>query len=112
MKNDICTSFVSFKNRSPTLGFWNLPVISFQIILATFQKNLLGANETGKCWRETKVVKVSQNLIFNHFLYMMEQKKSKLKSSWNLLSNYFDAIFQKKTQLGASEIGKFWREKK
>ena len=37
------------KNRPPTLGFWNLPVISFQIILAIFQKKLLGANETEKC---------------------------------------------------------------
>ena len=37
------------KNRPPTLSFWNLPVISFQIILAIFQKKLLGANETGKC---------------------------------------------------------------
>ena len=48
---------------------------------------------------------------------MMEQKNQNidpqprfLKSSWNLLSNYFDAIFFKKNQLGASEIGKFWRE--
>ena len=63
------------KNRPPTLGFWNLPVISFQIILAIFQKKFLGANETGKCWKETKLVKLSKNFYFwIIILYMMQQK--------------------------------------
>ena len=37
------------ENRPPTLGFWNLPVIPFQIMLEIFQKNLLGATETENC---------------------------------------------------------------
>ena len=41
--------FHLFKNRPPTLGFWNLPVISFQNILAILQKNQLDASGTGKC---------------------------------------------------------------
>ena len=36
------------KNRPPNLGFWTLTFTFFQIILATFQKKWLRANETGK----------------------------------------------------------------
>ena len=46
------------KNDPPNLGFWVLAVIYFQIFFAIFQKNRLGASETGKCSRETKVVKI------------------------------------------------------
>ena len=59
----------------PNLDFWTLAVTYFHIILAIFKKkNQLEASESGKCWKQTKVVKISKNIIFKPFFYMMEQK--------------------------------------
>ena len=42
----------------PNLGFRTLVVIYLKSILAIFQKNHLHASETGKIWKQTKVVKL------------------------------------------------------
>ena len=51
----------------PNLGFRTLVVIYLKSILAILKKNHLHAIETGKCWRQTKVVRISKNFIFKPF---------------------------------------------
>ena len=48
----------------PNLGFRTLVVIYFKNILAIFQKNQLHASETGKIWKQTKVVKITKKKYF------------------------------------------------
>ena len=48
----------------PNLGFRTLVVICLKSILAIFQKNHLHASETGKIWKQTKVVKITKKKYF------------------------------------------------
>ena len=57
----------------PNLSFWTLAVIYFQFFFANFQKKQLHASETGKSWKQTKVVKITKKNYFQTFFYMMEQ---------------------------------------
>ena len=51
----------------PNLGFRTLVAIYLKSILAIFQKNHLHASETGKIWKQTKVVKITKKNIFKPF---------------------------------------------
>ena len=56
----------------PNLGFRTLVVIYLKSILAIFQKNHLHASETGKIWKQTKVVKITKKYIFKQFFFLYD----------------------------------------
>ena len=96
--------------RPSNLDFRNLVVIYFKSILANFQKNHLDANKTGKCWKQTTVVRISKNFIFKpFFLYDGAKNRSPNLNYWTLAVTYFQIILAilSKNQLNASETGIF-----
>ena len=104
------------KTRPPNIGFWSFALTYFQFMLANFQKNQLDANETGKCLKQTKAVKISKKKFVKQF-FLYDRAKTRpppqprfLKPCFNLLSNYTCKF--SKNQLDASETGKCWRQTK
>ena len=122
--------------RPPNLNFWTFAVIYFQKLIANFQKKKqLDAIETGKCWRLTKVGKISKIFIFKpFFLYDWSKYRPPNLGFRTLVVIYFKsirAVFQKnhlhasvviyfksiravfqKNHLHASETGKIWKQTK
>ena len=83
----------------PNLGFRTLVVIYLKSILAIFQKNHLHASETGKIWKQTKVVKITKKYIFKQFFFLYDGANNRppppkfLNSCCNL--NIFLQFFRK-----------------
>ena len=57
-------------------------------------KNQLDANETGKCWKQTKIMRISKKIIFKPFFDMMEhkidpQKWVKVAEQWKKINCFW-----------------------
>ena len=52
------------QKSTPNTSLWALAVIYFQINFAVFQKKQLHASETGKSWKQTKVLKITKKIYF------------------------------------------------
>ena len=74
----------------PNLGFWTLTFTFFHIILATFQKKELRANETGKFKEGKKIVKILK--FFNFKSFFLSDGAKNRPAQPRFLNSYFQLL--------------------